>query len=243
MRRRVRLIKSDRMKRLFCLVTVLLLIPAWSVTVQAAPENPPLAPRAALALSVAGRLEVSADGRKFKTAHQGDTFSEGSTLRLKGSGHTDIFFRRIGTMVRLMPKTELRIETLEQHYNPEGKVVKTTILDLKKGRVFAFVRVLFPQSRFQVKTVKGLGTLQGSGTGRYDIHANGRFVAGKSSRSSLKVIVEGEERSIEPGNVFNVSDGKTIPLAPSEAEMIVLQIDELERLAELLTPEPAANEK
>lgn len=243
MRRPVRLAKTMQMKRLSSFLSVLLLLYVQEAAHPVfASDLPPLSPRVALALSVVGKLEVSADGKKFKAAHQGDTFSEGAILRVKGSGHTDIFFRRIGTMVRLMPRTQLKIDTLEQHYNPEGKVVKTTVLELKKGRLFAFVRVLFPQSKFQVKTENGLATLQGSGTGRYDIQSNGRFVAGKSSRSSLKVIVEGEERSIEPGNVFNSAEGKTIPLAPSEAELIVLQIDELQRLSELLTPEPAPNE-
>lgn len=215
----------------------LVLAIAFCATAIQAATSTPLPRRAAVVLATAGKLEVSLDGKTFHRAKKGEIFYEGAVFRTGRSGSADLFFRRIGTMVRLLPGSELELEKLQRKEGEKGISVNETILSLHKGRVFTFVRVLFPESTFQVRTEKGLATLKGSGTGRYDIAANGRFVTGKSSRSSLKVIVEGEERIIAPGELFNIRDKKVTPLAPSESESLLLEMDELQRLAEVLAPD------
>ncbi len=230
------------MKTKIQLLLALLFFSQAALTPAAPAVSEALPPRVVIVLAVDGKLEASTDGKKFHRVRKGATLSEGTVVRVEGAGHADLFFRRIGTMVRLMPKTELKIETLKWRRNSEGVVVKDTTLDLRKGRVFAFVRVLFPESKFQVRTEMGLATLKGSGTGRYDIGADGRFVVGKSSRSSLKVIIDGNERVVDPGNIFNAREKRVSPLAPSDSEMLIIEIDELQSLAEQLTPAPTQDE-
>lgn len=197
--------------------------------------------RDVLVLNSSGNLRVSMDGKKFKAARRGESYKEGAIFRASG-GPADLFFRRIGTMVRLMPGAELEVEKLVWHRNAEGRIVKETVLDLRHGRVLTFVRVLFPESKFQVRTEAGLATVAGAGTGRYDIGANGRFVAAKSSSSALKVVVEGEERMVAPGEAYATKHKKLQPIRPSEREMMLIEADELEALAQQLTAPPSEDE-
>lgn len=214
---------------------------ALALAVSTGWASDPLPARGVLVLAVKGGLKVSTDGKKFERARSGQRYSEGAIFRTS-SGHADLFFRRIGTMVRILPNSEVRMEKLEIHRNPQGILVKDTLLDLRKGRIITFVRVLFPESKFQVRTDLGIATVAGAGTGRYDIGANGRFVTAKSSSSALKVVIDGNERLIAPGEAYAAKSKKLQPLRPSEREILLIEADELEALAQQLTPPPAADE-
>lgn len=186
-----------------------------------------------MVLKSEGFLKVAREGKKFERARRDREYGEGSVFRVTG-GHADIFFRQIGTMVRLLPGAELRVETLKSQRKENGLIAKDTLLDLRAGRILTFVRVQFPESRFQVRTAKGLATVTGAGTGRYDIGAAGRFVTAKSSSSALKVVLDGNERYIAPGEAYATRNRKLEPIRPSKNELFLIQVDELEAMAQQL---------
>lgn len=141
-----------------------------------------------------------------------------------------------GTTVRLFPNTELTLERMSKNPTVNGPALQTQ-LNLSKGQIFCFIRIPVPESTFEVKTPRGTSLLQTVGVGRYDIRAEGVIVAGKSSFTHLKFTTEHGVVMIEPGQRFSVEDGYSTPAAPSDMEILMIQMDQLASLAEQLTSE------
>src|SRR5688572_7183584 len=100
----------------------------------------------ALVLSVHGKCEYSDDGATFTALKAGHVFKQqGAVVRTGEAARTDLFFRRIGTTVRLQSATEVMIEKMSRHMK-DGMPVMETLLDLRKGRIFTVVRSLVPGS-------------------------------------------------------------------------------------------------
>src|SRR5438105_1669028 len=62
----------------------------------------------ALVLSVHGKCDYSEDGATFTALKAGHVFKEGAIVRTAEDARTDLFFRRIGTTVRLQSGTEVK---------------------------------------------------------------------------------------------------------------------------------------
>ena len=189
----------------------------------------------ALVLSAGGKSTYQQTGDKFQRLRAGQTLTQGAVIR-SGSEAIDLFLRRWGTTIRLMPDTELRLDKMSRQAGATAAAMETR-LDLREGRIFCFIRIPVPESTFEVKTKAGRSILKSAGAGRYDIRADGAIVAGKSSFSQLQVITENGVVGIAPGQKFTPQNGHTSPAAPSEAELLVIQMDELAALAELLSAE------
>lgn len=190
----------------------------------------------ALVLSVHGNCEYSDNGATFTALKAGHVFKQGAVLRTGDKSRTDLFFRRIGTTARLQPGTEIMIEKMSRHMK-DGMPVMETLLDLRKGRIFTVVRSLVPGSTFEIRNAAGRSVVEGGGgKGRYIITADGTHVTDKNSAVPLKVIGQTGVTIITPGQKFNSSEGKVFPLATPEAVQLLIDFDELDSLAEQLTP-------
>src|SRR5438046_342544 len=55
----------------------------------------------AIVISVRGKCEYSEDGATFTALQSGHVFSQGVVVRTGDDARTDLFFRRIGTTVRI----------------------------------------------------------------------------------------------------------------------------------------------
>lgn len=101
------------------LVVVLALSPFFtSVLIQAQPavqvsETSDL-PQAVV-LAVKGKCEYSEDGSTFTELKVNHVFNQGAVVRTAEGARTDIFFRRIGTTVRLQAGTEVKLEKMTRH--------------------------------------------------------------------------------------------------------------------------------
>ncbi len=189
----------------------------------------------ALVLSVHGKCDYSEDGTNFTELKAGHVFKEGAVVRTSEEARTDLFFRRIGTTVRLQPSTEVKLEKMTRHLK-DGKPVMETLLDLRTGRIFTVVRSLVPGSTFEIRNAAGRSVVEGGGGGRYIITADGTHVTDRDSAIPLKVIGETGVTVIAPGQMFMAKDGKLLDQAPSEAVLMLINLDELQSLAEQLTP-------
>lgn len=192
----------------------------------------------AVVLSVHGKCEHSMDGATFTALKAGQVLKQGAVVRTgAGAGATcDLFFRRIGTTARLQPGTEIKLEKMSRHMKA-GQPVMETALDLRAGRIFTVVRSLVPGSTLEIKNAAGRSVVEGGGgKGRYIITADGTQVTEKNSAVPLKIIGERGITIITPGQRFDAKEGKQFPLATPEAVQLLIDFDELDSLAEQLTP-------
>src|SRR5688572_29559253 len=188
-------------------------------------------------LSVHGNCEYSADGATFTPLKAGHVFKQqGAVVRTGEGARTDLFFRRIGTTVRLQPGTDVMIEKMTRS-RKDGMPVMETLLDLRKGRIFTVVRSLVPGSTFEIRNAAGRSVVEGGGgKGRYIITADGTHVTDKNSAVPLKVIGETGVTVITPGQKFNAKEGKVFPLDTPEAVQLLIDFDELDSLVEESAP-------
>jgi hypothetical protein len=190
----------------------------------------------ALVLSVHGKCDYSEDGTTFTALKAGHVLKQGAVVRTGEGARTDLFFRRIGTTVRLQSGTEVKLEKMARHLK-DGLPVMETLLDLRTGRIFTVVRSLVPGSTFEIRNAAGRSVVEGGGgKGRYIITADGTQVTDKDSVVPLKVIGETGVTVITPGKKFSAKDGKLFSLAAPEAVELLIDFDELDSLAEQLTP-------
>ena len=198
----------------------------------------------ALALSVHGQCDHSEDGNTFTHVKAGHVFNQGAVIRTGKDARIDLFFRRIGTTVRLQPDTEMGLEKMSRDMK-DGMPVMETLLDLRKGRIFVVVRSLVEGSTLEIRNAAGRSVVEGGGgKGRYIITADGTHVTDKGSAVPLKVIGEKGITVIEPGQQFLARDGKLLPLAAPDAVTALIDFDELDSLSEQLTaPEESQKAK
>src|SRR6185369_4676856 len=121
------------------------------------------------AVAVRGKCEYSEDGTTFAELKSGQIFKQGDLIRTGEKARVDLFFRRIGTTVRLQPDTEIKLEKMTRE-TKDGAPVMATLLDLRKGRIFTVVRSLVPGSTLEIRNAAGRSIVEGGGgKGRYII--------------------------------------------------------------------------
>lgn len=159
-------------------------------------------------------------------------FTQGMVVRTGADSRVDLFFRRIGTTVRLQPETEIRLETMARRM--EGGVpVMQTLLDLRKGRIFTVSRSLVPKSTFEIRNAAGRSVVEGcGGKCRYIVTADGSHVTEKNSVAPVKVVGENGVTLITPGMKLAAKDGKMLPLEAPESVKLLIEFDELDSLEE-----------
>ncbi len=169
----------------------------------------------AIVVRVSGKCEYSEDGTTFRAVKVNNVFKEGVTFRTAVNSRLDMFFRRIGTSVRLQEGTEVKLEKLERHLK-EGTPQMETLLDLRAGRIFTVVRALVPGCTFEINNAAGRSVVEGGGAeGRYIITADGTHVTEKHSTTPLKLIRETGVTVIAPGMRYDAKEGKTFSLRHS----------------------------
>jgi hypothetical protein len=186
----------------------------------------------AIVVRVNGTCEYSEDGTSFQAVKAGEVFKEGAIFRTAANSRLDLFFRRIGTSVRLQEGTEVKLEKLERHMKA-GMPEMATLLDLRAGRIFTVVRSLVPGCTFEIKNAAGRSVVEGGGAeGRYIITADGTHVTEKHSNAPLKLIRETGVTVIAPGMQYDAKQGKTFSVSTPEAVKSLIEFDELHSMME-----------
>jgi hypothetical protein len=209
----------------------------------------------AVVLSIHGKCEYSEDGVHFTELNSEHVFiqgvavrsgnvsagpksqfafNQGAVVRTGEDSRVDIFFRRIGTTVRLQPNTEVKLEKMSRS-TKNGVPVLETLVDLRKGRIFTVVRSLIAGSTFEIRNAAGRSVVEGAptgGMGRYIITADGTQVTHSTSVLPLKLIDEKGITIISPGQQFDIKEGKMLPMATPETVKTLIEFDELHALLE-----------
>jgi hypothetical protein len=189
----------------------------------------------AMTVSVTGTCEYSDDGVLFAPLAKGHVFEQGATVRTSDDASADLFFRRTGTTVRLQAATEIKIEKMSVTVK-DGLPAVSTLLDLRKGRIFTVVRSSVAGSTLEIRNAAGRSVVEGSGVGRYIITADGTHVVAAGSAVPLKVIGENGVTVIAAGEQFDKKDGKVFAASPPLWVKDMIELDELQAATE----EPAA---
>ncbi len=193
-------------------------------------------PQAAV-ISVQGTCEFSEDGVTFTKLKTRNVLTQGVVVRTGEKARADLFFRRIGTTVRLQADTEIKLEKMTRS-TKEGDSQMQTLIDLRKGRIFTVVRSFVPGSTLEIRNAAGRSVVEGSGSGRYIITADGTQVADKASVIPLKLIGDTGITLIAPGELFRAKEGKMLADNAPEAVRRLIQWDELEALADFMSSLP-----
>lgn len=200
-------------------------------------------PRRAVVAFLEGKAECTFGG-ETKPVDVGMLIPPGATLSTVGKSELVLFFRQIGTMVRLRANTTVVLEKMNKFVR-DDTLLKETILDLKSGEMMAVVRVLVEDSLFAIKIPDHVAKFDGAGTGRFDLNAKGTILVGKRSERPLRVSgtkLQGDGILVEPGTVYSSSTLRTAPASERVLKQLRPKLDHLEKLAKALTPPPSPQE-
>jgi hypothetical protein len=178
----------------------------------------------AYVLAVNGKCEYSENGSTFLPFKVGHLFKEGDIVRTAADAQTDLFFRRTGTTIRVQPGTEMKLEIMERHLQA-GTPVSQTLLHLRTGRIFSIVRASVPGSTFEIRNGGGRSRVEGGD--RYIITAD---VTGKTGIETGP-LPGGVATGITPVTAstrIGAKEGKFFTSKPSEAEKMLLDMDQME---------------
>jgi hypothetical protein len=192
----------------------------------------------AVVIAVKDQCEFSEDGTTFKKLKVNQVLFQGAVVRTGGSARADLFFRRIGTSVRVQPDSVVRFESMT-HSTKDDVRQMNTLLELKKGRIFTVVRSLIAGSTFEIRNAAGRAVVEG-GSGRYIITADGTQIADKASAVPLKVIGDTGITMVAPGQVFRAKEGKMQPVEAPDAVLTLIEFDELQATADAANPSAPA---
>ncbi|MEW6159295.1 MAG: hypothetical protein AB1813_17860 [Verrucomicrobiota bacterium] len=198
-------------------------------------------PRVAVILDFEGAAQSKEANASWSEIKRGQILPVGSVVKTGSQGKVDLYFRQIGTIIRLMPQTELTLEKLHKEMK-NGVLVKETVLDMKSGRILAVVRVLVEDSKVEIKTPACSYLMPTAGVGRYDIRSDGTALVGKKSRLSLKALAGGKATTVEPGQKFSSKTAKVEQIDTKTLQELLGQMDELQAIATALTPPPRPEE-
>jgi hypothetical protein len=167
---------------------------------------------------------------------QGQVLTQGAVVRTGSDARADLFLRRMGTTVRLQPDTEIKIEKLAVTMK-DGLPMVRTLLQLRTGMLFTVVRSEIAGSTLEIINAAGRSVVEGSGTGRYIITADGTHVSAEGSVIPLKVIGETGITIVAAGQQFARIDGKMLPTKSNEWVKDLIQLDQLQAAGEDLVPD------
>ncbi len=205
-----------------------LILPISTVLIDKTSEAPQ-----AVVISVNGTCEYSKDGLAFTTLKAKQVLYQGVVVRTGGGARADLFFRRIGTTVRLQPDTEVKLEKMSRS-TKDGESEMQTLLDLRKGRIFTVVRSSIAGSTLEIRNAAGRSVVEGSGSGRYIITADGTQVADKTSVIPLKVVGDTGITVVAPGELFRAKEGKMLAAEAPPAVLRLIQWDEVDALSDAM---------
>lgn len=195
--------------------------------------------RYAIVIALEGKCYYSTPGIPKAELSAGLSLPQGAKVWTE-KGTAELYFRQIASIFKMMPNTEVVLEKLDKRLK-DGLWVKETVLALNKGRILTRARVLLPESRFEVRTPYSTISVPDVGYARYDIRADGTMVVGKKSKLPARVVIGSSTNHVMPATIIG-KDGKTNRVDQKVLEEITPQLDQLEALADVLTPPPGPQE-
>jgi hypothetical protein len=176
-----------------------------------------------LVQSVQGLATCSTNRVTWVPLRPGAVLGAGAILKTEADSTADLILKYSGSVLRMMPDTEIEVAKLDVTEAGE-EIITETSLQLKSGSVIGSQRKLAKPSMFTINLPGGVVTIQGT---EYVVRADGAVscLSGAVSviynlprnRGSVKVVVPA-------GYSFDPATGDVVPTTPAYLENLIAHI-------------------
>gem|GEM_PF-4484919 len=179
--------------------------------------------------SVSGRVTINKAGGGSVLAAKGVKVGEGDTI-VTGSGSTVVNLGVHG-IITVEAGSEVVFDELKRSSGEDGN----TVIDLKKGGIFGNVKKISSNSKYEVKTAKGVAGIRGTA---YQILAVGIFKCGQGQLNIVLFALDPQGRP----KVFAVRAGSKLDATAVLTEVTNMDPTEAAAVVETTT-DPEAEQK
>ncbi len=174
--------------------------------------------------AVDGDVTYSVTGRDWQPLKAGGHLTRGAVIKTGAAATADLILEYNGTVLRLLPDSQLGLAQLDQEQAGEETITETS-LTLMAGGLVGSQRKLAAPSHFEIRTPGGVATIKGT---EYVVRADGAVsvLSGAvtetynlpGNKGSVKVV-------IQAGYSFNPATGQVVPTTPDYLVNIIADIN------------------
>jgi len=181
--------------------------------------------------AVSGEVLSCSNGIVFQMVHAGDTIDRGTVLKTGTDSTADLILQDSGTVLRMLPESELKFSHLTKQ--PAGEqIVTDTGLKLIKGSIIGAQRKLAVPSHFDIATSKNVATIVGT---EYVVNASGAVTV-LEGQVSINFNLPGNggsvKVSIPQGYSFNPATGTVVPTSAQFLKNITADVNTVQQNAQ-----------
>jgi hypothetical protein len=162
-------------------------------------------------------------GGVWQVLKPNSTLLAGTTLKTDAYSTLDLLLLESGTVLRLLPGSELRFDVLDQMPAGEARMT-TTRLTLLAGGLLGSQRKLVGGSQFEIRTPNGTARIVGT---EYLVRADGAVTV-LSGEVSLHFNLPGNggsvKATVEAGFSFDPATGKVVPTTSAYLQNIIADV-------------------
>jgi hypothetical protein len=181
--------------------------------------------------AVTGQASWSIDGAAIQSVRTGDVAMPGSVIKTGPDSTVDLILQDSGTVLRLLPETELQFSRLDKQPAGEQIVTKTS-LKLLKGSIIGSQRKLAVPSHFDIATAGSVATIVGT---EYVINADGA-VSVLEGAVSINYNLPGNKGSVKvtipQGSTFDPATGTVVPTSSQYLQNLIADVNTVKQNAQ-----------
>lgn len=182
--------------------------------------------------AVNGQASCSTLGAPSQPVQVGDVIKPGSFIRSGPDSTVDVILQDSGTVLRLLPNSELEFAVLKKQPAGEQIVTKTS-LKLLKGSIVGAQRKLAVPSHFNIVTANTVATIVGT---EYVVNADGAVTV-LEGVVSINYNQPGNQGSVKvtipQGSTFDPATGTVVPTSSQYLENIIADINTVKKNAQV----------
>ncbi len=180
--------------------------------------------------AVSGDVSYSLTGRDWQPLKAGGHLTRGVMIKTGAAATADLILEYNGTVLRLLPDSQLAFAQLDEEQAGEETVTETS-LTLMAGGIVGSQRKLAAMSHFEIKTPGGVTTIKGT---EYVVRADGA-VSVLSGAVTERYNLPGNKGSvtvtIQAGFSFNPATGQVVPTTPDYLVNLIAHINTVQQNA------------
>lgn len=181
--------------------------------------------------SVSGEVACCSNGAAYYPVHAGDFIGSGTTLRTGAGATADLILPDSGTVLRMLPESELKFSRASKQSAGEQFVTDTS-LKLVKGSIIGSQRKLAVPSHFDIATTKSVATIVGT---EYVVNADGAVTV-LEGQVSINYNLPGNKGSVKvsipQGYSFNPATGTVVPTSSQYLQNIIADVNTVKQNAQ-----------
>ena len=181
--------------------------------------------------AVSGEVSFCSNGVAYHPIHEGDLIAGGTIIKTGTDSTVDLILPDSGTVLRMLPESELKFSRLSKQ--PAGEqIVTDTGLKLIKGSIIGSQRKLAVPSHFDIATAKSVATIVGT---EYVVNASGAVTV-LEGQVSINYNLPGNggsvKVSIPQGYSFNPATGTVVPTSAQYLQNIIADVNTVQQNAQ-----------